>query len=182
MIGIYKLSFQTLHESLKNYPFLQSAEHLQWAEFTGKRDLSICCLNIKSLNAPSRKLSTLQKSQVSNISFWHRSRSILLFINRLSKAPISIERKACQIIGLSGGLCILAQFCEKRQKSIVYSVCLGARWCQLALGRVVVMDRCVFVFVYVCVVYTCMCVFMFKYVWVFMCMISYAHVWSCVCM
>lgn len=158
MIGIYKLFFQTLPESLKNYPFLQPAERLQWAVFTGKRDLSICCLNIKSLNAPSRKLSTLQKSQVSNVSFWHKSRSILLFINRLSKAPISTKRKACQVIGLLGGLYILAQFCEKRQKSIVYSVCLGTRWCQLALGRVVVMDRCAFVFVCVCGVYMQVCI------------------------
>lgn len=166
---MHKLFFQTLHESLKNYSFLQPAERLQWAGFTGKRDLSICCLNIKSLNAPSRKLSTSQKSQVLNVSFWHKCRSILLFINRLSKAPISTERKACQVIGLPGGLCILAQFCEKRQKSIVYSVCLGTRWCQLALGRVVVMDRCAFVLVCVwCIhacVYSCSNMYGYSYVW-----------------
>lgn len=149
MIGIYKLLFQTLHESLKNSPFLQSAESQQWAVFTGNRDLSICCLNIKRLNVPSRKLSALQKSQISNVSFWHKSRSMFLFINRLSKAPISTKRKAC--LGA-----------------------LGGRWCQLALGRVVVMNTCKFVCVYVCV-YSRSNVYSYSCVWFHM------LVWLCVC-
>jgi hypothetical protein len=113
---------------------------------------------------------------VLNVSFWHKNRSILLFINRLSKAPISTEGRHAKLsCFVLGALCLGSVQWGGTEIYSEFSL-PGWSWCSLLW-----VEWWKWTDVCMCVLYTCMCVCMLKCVRVHMCVCGFMYTCVILC-